>query len=163
MADGKTHKKININVIIILTLIVIFFILRKYSLFILGYVIGTLWMNPDLDILSNPYNRWGPLKRIWKPYQKLGHRSIWTHGYVIGDIIRYLYLSIYFFVIITIIFTFTPIDLKDVYYRIWLFINKYSEYIFFIFIGNVTSSAVHTFTDQLSSGYKKIMNKKRKK
>ena len=53
-----------------------------------------LMFGPDLDTLSTPYNRWGPLKFLWWPYQKaLPHRSIFSHGSMalLGTVFRILY------------------------------------------------------------------------
>jgi uncharacterized metal-binding protein len=49
---------------------------------------------PDLDIHSRQFIRWGWLRWIWIPYQKtLRHRSIFSHGPVIGTTLRVVYLA----------------------------------------------------------------------
>src|SRR5262249_29050034 len=56
-----------------------------------------LMFGPDLDLDSKPYRRWGPLKFLWKPYQvALPHRSVLSHGPVLGTIIRIVYFLIVF-------------------------------------------------------------------
>lgn len=51
-----------------------------------------LMFGPDLDLHSRPYRRWGPLRFIWKPYQAaLSHRSTFSHGPVLGTIVRLIY------------------------------------------------------------------------
>jgi uncharacterized metal-binding protein len=56
-----------------------------------------LMFGPDLDLNSRPYQRWGPLKIIWKPYQAaLPHRSKFSHGPVLGTVIRIVYFLIMF-------------------------------------------------------------------
>jgi uncharacterized metal-binding protein len=51
-----------------------------------------LMLSPDLDLHSSVYNRWGPLKFIWLPYQKLiPHRSPLSHSYLLGPILRVVY------------------------------------------------------------------------
>lgn len=51
-----------------------------------------LMFGPDLDLHSRPYRRWGPLRFIWKPYQvALSHRSILSHGPVLGTLVRLIY------------------------------------------------------------------------
>ncbi len=51
--------------------------------------------NPDLDISSKPYARWGPLRFLWWPYQVIfRHRSRLSHGLVLGTLIRLLYFSV---------------------------------------------------------------------
>jgi uncharacterized metal-binding protein len=51
-----------------------------------------LMFGPDLDLHSRPYRRWGPLRFLWKPYQvALPHRSKFSHGPLLGTIIRLVY------------------------------------------------------------------------
>ena len=59
------------------------------------YMFGGYMFSGDLDIKSREFRRWGYLKFIWIPYQKLfEHRSVFTHGFILGTIIRILYVSI---------------------------------------------------------------------
>jgi uncharacterized metal-binding protein len=56
-----------------------------------------LMFGPDLDLDSKPYRRWGPLKILWWPYQvALPHRSVLSHGPILGTIIRIVYFLIVF-------------------------------------------------------------------
>lgn len=56
--------------------------------------IGGYLLSPDLDIRSRPFQRWGPLRVIWIPYQKLvRHRSPWSHAPVLGTTTRVCYLA----------------------------------------------------------------------
>jgi uncharacterized metal-binding protein len=56
-----------------------------------------LMFGPDLDLDSKPYRRWGPLKFLWKPYQAaLPHRSLLSHGPILGTVIRIVYFLIVF-------------------------------------------------------------------
>ena len=59
-----------------------------------------LMFGPDLDLNSKPYQRWGPLKFIWKPYQvALPHRSKYSHGPILGTVIRIVYFLAIFSVL----------------------------------------------------------------
>jgi uncharacterized metal-binding protein len=61
-----------------------------------GFLFSGLIFGPDLDLYSFHYKRWGKLRWLWKPYQKaIKHRSIWSHGPIIGTICRILYLSLW--------------------------------------------------------------------
>ena len=54
-----------------------------------AFVVGGLWLSPDLDTHSNALRRWGPLRFIWWPYRRLlPHRSVWSHGPVVGTAVR---------------------------------------------------------------------------
>ena len=59
----------------------------------LCFLIGGLWLSPDLDTRSKPLHRWGPLRVIWWPYRRLiPHRSLFSHGPLIGMSLRVLWL-----------------------------------------------------------------------
>ena len=58
-----------------------------------AFVIGGPWLSPDLDTRSRPLRRWGPLRWIWWPYRQLiPHRSLFSHGPLIGMTLRLLWL-----------------------------------------------------------------------
>ena len=61
-----------------------------------GFLFSGLMFGPDLDIHSKQYKRWGILRWIWLPYRKsLRHRSLFSHGFVVGTIGRILYLTLW--------------------------------------------------------------------
>lgn len=61
-----------------------------------GFLFSGLIFGPDLDLYSFHYKRWGMLRWLWQPYQKaVKHRSIWSHGPIVGTIVRILYLSLW--------------------------------------------------------------------
>ena len=61
-----------------------------------AFLFSGLMFGPDLDIYSIQFQRWGPLKILWLPYQKtIPHRSWLSHGPVIGTILRLLYVGIW--------------------------------------------------------------------
>ena len=61
-----------------------------------GFLVSGLIFGPDLDLYSFHYKRWGKLRWLWKPYQKaIKHRSIWSHGPIIGTVGRILYLGLW--------------------------------------------------------------------
>ncbi len=60
----------------------------------LAFLIGGLWLSPDLDTRSNPSHRWGPLRLLWWPYRRLlRHRSLLSHSPFLGSTVRLLYLA----------------------------------------------------------------------
>ena len=62
-------------------------------LVISAYLFSGLWLSNDLDIYSRIYRRWGPLRFLWYPYQRLvAHRSWLSHGLVVGPLVRLVYL-----------------------------------------------------------------------
>jgi uncharacterized metal-binding protein len=60
-----------------------------------SYYLAGMYLSPDLDLVSRPFKRWGLLRWLWLPYQRLipRHRHWLSHGPVIGSLIRLLYLA----------------------------------------------------------------------
>ena len=60
----------------------------------LAFLMGGLWLSPDLDTRSNPSRRWGPLRLLWWPYRQLQrHRSLLSHSPLLGSAGRLLYVA----------------------------------------------------------------------
>ena len=120
MPAGKTHEKINFLslYILIFTGLLIFsyvvyglFGVCLALLFCFGFTFGTYYFGPDLDLPSRPYYRWKGLRFIWKPYQKfVAHRSVWSHGLVIGDIVRVVYLLLWLLPFYLLVIAFLPVS-----------------------------------------------------
>lgn len=140
MPNGKTHDKITS---ITTPLIGVFsYIVTKdvktTAILMSTYLFASLMFNGDLDMPSRPFNRWWLFKIIWIPYQIIfNHRSIFTHGLVIGTIIRILYLGIIPFIILF---------LKG---NLDILLNINLQIIFSIFIGLELGSAIHTISDKV--------------
>ena len=46
----------------------------------LAFLVGGLWLSPDLDTRSRPSKRWGWLAVLWWPYRRLvRHRGWMSH------------------------------------------------------------------------------------
>ena len=55
----------------------------------LAFLVGGLWLSPDLDVRSAALRRWGVLGAIWWPYRRLlPHRSLLSHGPLILSLIH---------------------------------------------------------------------------
>ena len=66
-------------------------------------MVGGLWLSPDLDVRSTALRRWGVLRGIWWPYRRLlPHRSLLSHGPVIGMALRLAWLSAWLLLIWTL-------------------------------------------------------------
>ncbi|MFW6225362.1 MAG: metal-binding protein [bacterium] len=96
MPNGKTHDIITLITTPVVGLIG-YNILDDYRLFLLliiSYIFSSFMFNGDLDTNSSVYNRWWFFKVIWVPYQIIfNHRSIFTHGIIIGTIVRLIWIS----------------------------------------------------------------------
>ncbi len=95
MPSGQTHDRITLWLLPWITGITL--LLSRSSKFTLVFtscfIFSGLMFGPDLDIYSVQFKRWGKFRFIWIPYQKfLRHRSKLSHGFIIGTVIRLLYL-----------------------------------------------------------------------
>lgn len=103
MPSGKTHNRINFIFlpVFLFGLVLAGFTSFKFAfVFSIGYVFGTLYLDPDLDIKGKSFKRWGFLNFIWVPYQKFfPHRSVFTHGLFLGDIGRITYLLVWLYLL----------------------------------------------------------------
>ena len=95
MTSGKNHDKSIIYLFLPFSIIV-YTLFNDTALSIHGgisFLIGGLYLSPDLDTQSNCTQRWGIFKIIWLPYRKnITHRSLLSHSPIIGSSIRILYL-----------------------------------------------------------------------
>ncbi len=161
MALGKTHELINISVLpFFIFLIPENFILPFFS----GYIFGTFFMSPDIDIpQSRASRRWRMLRCLWYPYQALfKHRGI-SHIPVIGTLTRLLYIiflvTFLYFVIIGILgFIDKNLSLMIASVDIFGIMNEIlrSEGAMYFIGGIIVADIVHIITDFISSLLKRI-------
>ncbi|HIC98044.1 MAG TPA: hypothetical protein EYP11_06595 [Aquificaceae bacterium] len=90
MALGKTHDIVNIAALPVF----LYFLPKEFFVpFGAGYILGTFFLSPDLDLPSSrPTKRWKFLRCLWFPYQLLSkHRGV-SHMPLIGSLFRLIYL-----------------------------------------------------------------------
>lgn len=136
MPSGKMHDKISISFLplFIIGMIWIGLSLEVIIIISLSYLFSSYMFNGDLDVYSQTYNRWLFIKWLWLPYQKIfPHRSIFSHGFIIGTIIRVIYISII-----------PAIILYSNGYSFSIFL---SDEIIYVLIGLELGSALHTICD----------------
>jgi uncharacterized metal-binding protein len=95
MPSGRTHDRITLwSLVPIGGLTYLFVREGRLTLIVIGaFLFSGLMFGPDLDIYSVQYKRWGIFRWIWLPYRSLiGHRSTFSHGLIIGTILRIIYL-----------------------------------------------------------------------
>jgi uncharacterized metal-binding protein len=138
MPNGRTHDIIT-AVIAPVVAGVSYFItkdLKTTGIVFACYLFASLMFNGDLDANTRPYNRWFILKMIWIPYQLMfHHRSVLTHGLVIGTAVRILYISIIPIIILSFKGDLNIIRSIDMHLLLLLF------------IGLESGAAVHTIAD----------------
>lgn len=138
MPSGRTHDLITAFTTPILIVVLYYFGFSNNTNLIItsSYLFSSLMFNGDLDVPSRPYYRWWILRFIWKPYQYfIQHRSILSHGIIIGTMVRLLYLL----TIPVIIMYFVGFDFS-------IFYNIETLY---ILLGLELGSTVHTLSDNI--------------
>ena len=150
MPNFKTHQYVN-YVLLILISIFLYYTYQLYYLylfFIIGYIIGTNYITPDLDINSKPSNH-----KIWWLYKKFSKHRGKTHSLFYGFLFPILYIMI-----ILIIFVYVIGLIVDDNYLMFRFIENsiklittyYIYAIIFIF-GIGIADGIHIILDKLMS------------
>ncbi len=171
MPSGRTHDRITL---ISLPLLVGGSLLitrnAEYTLIAAGaFLFSGMMFGPDLDIYSVQYQRWGFLRWLWLPYRKLfSHRSFFSHGFIVGTLIRVFYLSI-FLILVAIVFVALaqaiwgfPWNWRDFSLNAWKFLSKERlGWTIIFFIGLELGAMSHYLSDWLNSAYKRIHGRKK--
>lgn len=94
MASGRWHDRGIYFATPIIGIIGISYSLELGIIAASAHFLGGIYLSPDLDLRSKPYKRWGYLRWIWIPYQRLiPHRSPLSHAPVLGSAIRLVYVA----------------------------------------------------------------------
>lgn len=169
MPDGKTHDKITVIGAAVAAPAWWWFAAGPIDYTVGAAFVGAtlfsgLMLSPDLDLNSSIYHRWGPLKYLWWPYQKIvPHRSRLSHSFLLAPILRVVYfLSIawaLFRVVtwgLTLAFNFDRNGFTD---RSWGGFWRWGEthwlHVEWLVIGVLLGAALHVGADILWSGIKR--------
>jgi uncharacterized metal-binding protein len=96
MPSGSTHDRITLWTLPLISLVTAWLTRTPAAVLAVGsaYLFSGLMFAGDLDTYSRQYQRWLWLRWLWLPYRKLfKHRSFWTHGPLVGTVVRILYLG----------------------------------------------------------------------
>ncbi len=159
MALGKTHEAINL----ILLPAALYLVPKEfYFPFTLGYLLGTFFLSPDIDIKhSKPSRRWKYIRFIWMPYQKGSRHRGFSHIPVFGTFIRLFYLNlliVFIYFILIGILRYTYPELSNIFISfdtVLSIANKESA--FFFLLGLIASEVFHVLLDIASTTLKRIL------
>ncbi len=165
MPSGRVHDRITLWIfpwIVIIT----YLVTRNGEVTLLtgaGFFFSGLMFGPDLDIHSAQYKRWGFLRWIWLPYRKLfRHRSLFSHGLIIGTVIRVIYLfliifaiAIFLVAIAQLLFGFAWNWQKFTLNSLDLLSNKYAAETIALWLGLELGAMSHSLSDWMISALKK--------
>ncbi len=166
MPSGKTHDAITF-LLALPAFAVTNAVTRSVSaaaVVFVAFVFGGLMFGPDLDTVSKQYSRWFIFRFLWFPYRQFfKHRSRFSHGLILGALIR----VIYFMGAVTLV-VFIAAYLYAVYSGrklpafaeialVWQPVGNFvrtsfgEHFLVFAFVGLWLGAASHTFTDLAGS------------
>ncbi|MBA3945680.1 MAG: metal-binding protein [Herpetosiphonaceae bacterium] len=133
-------------------------LLRTALTVTLGHLISGLVFSCDLDVYSTEYQRWGPLRIIWWPYQHMiFHRSVLSHGLVIGPLLRLAYFGVVVYALAWLILG--PLGHGDLVVRFRTdfeaLMRDNSGQSWAFLWGFITGGAAHTIPDWLQTSAKR--------
>lgn len=168
MPSGQTHDRITLwSLPIVASSTYLLTRSSDRTLIVAGaFLFSGLMFGPDLDIYSVQYKRWGLLRWLWIPYQKtLKHRSLLSHGLIIGTTVRLLYLA--FWLSLLGIFVVGIAEVwGDVSWNWQLGAQLAKKYIYellALFIGLELGAISHILSDRIGSFAKRRRRNKIKK
>ena len=139
MSNGNVHDGTTVGLAIIASAVVWYYYGMAPGIIVgLGCLFGGLMLSPDLDIRSNPYNRWFLLKFIWWPYQTMGHRNWLSHSLIIGTIGRVCYLLVW---VELCLIWFVPWQVQ------WQWVQLRWEWVIWGLVGIEGAAALHLLLD----------------
>lgn len=132
-------------------------------LVIASYTFSGIWLSSDLDVESSAYRRWGPLRWLWWPYQKLvPHRSWISHGLGVGPLLRVAYLlGMLWLLVWGVQLALRQIGIAlEVDSRSWLlrasdWVLLYQKEVIALMIGLIAGGAAHSLLDMLHTRLKR--------
>lgn len=165
MPSGRTHDRITLWTLPFVAALT-FTQTQSSNLTLLvsgSFLFGGLMFGPDLDIYSCQYQRWGWFKLIWLPYQKnLRHRSLVSHGPLIGTALRILYLATWIAVVGILGLVIAEkignlaLNWQDVVLGCWRSIVQHPIELLAIYIGLELGAMSHYLSDWGGSAYKRF-------
>ncbi|NEO29368.1 MAG: metal-binding protein [Symploca sp. SIO3C6] len=164
MPSGQTHDRITLWSLPVVSGLCV--TLTKSSDLTLmlsaGFLFGGLMFGPDLDIYSRQFKRWGWLRWIWIPYQKsMRHRSVLSHGLLIGTTLRVVYLAIWIVGLgvlgVLLVGLVTDVSWSQQQFRkeAIAFCSKYRFELIALFVGLEMGAMLHCVSDWTHSTYKR--------
>ncbi|HUS16952.1 MAG TPA: metal-binding protein [Chloroflexia bacterium] len=167
MPDGRTHDIITVvtaAAAVPLAMTVPGMTPGQVGILAGSYLLSGIVFSCDLDLRSEPYLRWGRFRFIWWPYQKLvHHRSLWSHGLVVGPVLRLVYFTAVMFALLylglSLVNLLHPIDSTGTLRQTWFWLSGYVSrhpiVSVLLLIGFILGGASHSIADVLSTARKR--------
>jgi uncharacterized metal-binding protein len=131
------------------------------ALLVGSHLVCSYWLSPDLDIDSAIDDRWGPLRPIWLPYQKLVPHRHWLSHSGISALLRLLYLLLSLALIAFLVGLVLPGEVRQFVFGTFEFVRDRPREVFLVLLGAIISDLVHTLSDKISTRRKRRLRVKR--
>lgn len=165
MPSGRTHDRITLWSLPLVAALA-YGISRSSQITLIissGFLFSGLMFGPDLDIPSRQFQRWGWLRWLWIPYQQhLPHRSLLSHGPIIGTTLRLIYLGVWlgFFTLAGLSLTHSlgltdwnwPTTLEIVHHTL----RRYPQEGLALWLGLEAGAMSHSLSDWGGSAYQRL-------
>ncbi|MDB9349072.1 metal-binding protein [Nodularia spumigena CS-588/02] len=172
MPSGGTHDRITLYTLPVIAGVTLWQT-RSSNLTLLvasGFMFSGLMFGPDLDIYSRQFQRWGFLRCIWLPYQKkLRHRSVFSHGPIIGTVIRVIYLGFFLALVVTVFLVvgemlgILALSWQDLVAALGRSLVVYTTEYLALFLGLELGAMSHSLSDWGGSVYKRVQKQGRRR
>lgn len=163
MPSGSTHDRITLwSLPVVAGCTYIATQSSDHTLLVSGaFLFSGLMFGPDLDIYSVQYKRWGYLRWLWLPYQKtVKHRSLLSHGLIIGTTLRLLYLAAW--ISLLGIFGLGIAQLGGFSWN-WQLLREFAQSSTYsaiaLFAGLEIGAISHIVSDRISTSYKRQLSR----
>lgn len=182
MAAGHTHDRITIICLPLLAAATfgITQSITSTTWVASSFLFSGLMFGPDLDIHSKQSMRWGWLQWLWWPYRRwIRHRSLLSHGPIIGTVLRILYALCWLAIFAVIVHSMARLsgravgDLSQLVAQIRTIVDRHHPQAIAMFSGLELGAMSHYVADLVSSSLKQwrqrltsspaLVSKKRKK
>lgn len=164
MPSGRTHDRITLWTLPLIAALS-FAVTRNGTLTLLvagGFLFSGLMFGPDLDLHSRPFTRWGLFRWIWIPYQQtLRHRSVFSHGPIIGTVLRVIYLAGWLAVLALLVWVAGqlagwPWNWAETFQKLLQILQQHWPECLAFFLGLELGAMSHSLSDVTGSAYKRF-------
>jgi uncharacterized metal-binding protein len=126
-----------------------------------SHLVCSYWLSPDLDIDSAIDDRWGPLRLLWWPYQRLVPHRHWISHSGVSALLRLLYLVLMLNAILFLAGFVLPEEAQRVVWGSIVFVREHPREMMLVLLGAVFSDIVHTMSDRISTRHKRRLRVRR--
>ena len=164
MPGDATHTRAALAACVLVSIVMCHYEVAILTIFYVAiiFMFGTMYVSPDLDINSKPYQRWGTFRLLWKPYTDyVPHRGRLSHNLIIGPIMLCIWMTMMFAIVVAFFMIFWVPFIEPMIVSLQTFIDevvtlkirKETWLLFATFYGIIAASQMfHIIVDKLMKG-----------